>query len=58
MIISCNSRHRYTFRSADANCEVVELKNGSGALIARRNIAVGDWLSVLPSDSDDDDDDD
>jgi len=36
-------------RSLKANCEVVELENGEGALVALRSIQAGDFLAVLPS---------
>jgi len=45
-------------RSTRANCQVVELESGEGALVALCNIKAGDFLAVLPSDSEDDDDDD
>ena len=32
--------------SAKPNCEVVDLEDGSGALVALVNIRAGDWLSV------------
>jgi hypothetical protein len=43
-----------TCRDHDANCEVAELHDGTHALLARKSISVGDWLTVLPSDSDSD----
>ena len=47
-------------RSEDPSCQVVWLEGGTGALVARRALVVGDWLSIAPSDdeesgSDDDD---
>lgn len=41
-------------RSAtDPSCEVVWLEDGSGALVALRDLEVGAWLSIAPSDSED-----
>ena len=41
------------------NCEVVELDDGSGALVALKDLCAGDWLTVgYSSDENDDDDDD
>lgn len=40
------------FRSENPNCEVVELENGEGALVAIQDIAAGEWYSIAPSDSD------
>jgi len=45
-------------RSADPNCEIVWLEDGSGALFALKDLAVGDWLTVAPSDDEDSDDED
>ncbi len=41
----------------DANCEVSELPNGEGCLRAIRAIKAGDFLAVLPSDSEEDEED-
>jgi hypothetical protein len=38
-------------RSEDPNCEIVWLKDGSGALCAVKDLQAGDWLTVAPSDS-------
>jgi hypothetical protein len=40
-------------RSDDPNCEIVWLEDGSGALVAAKDLQVGDWLTVAPSDSED-----
>jgi hypothetical protein len=40
-------------RSDNPNCEIVWLEDGSGALVASKNLQVGDWLTVAPSDSED-----
>lgn len=45
-------------RAEDPTCEVVWLESGAGALVARVDLHVGDWLTIAPSDSDDDSDDD
>ncbi len=45
------------YRSEDANCEVVFIGE-VGALVAKKTIKAGDWLSVCPSDDEDDEDDD
>jgi hypothetical protein len=37
-------------RSDKPNCEIVWLENGQGALVARKNINTGDWLTIAPSD--------
>lgn len=36
--------------SANPNCSVVELENGTNAVVARRNIAVGEFFCVPESD--------
>ena len=42
--------------SADPNCEVVELEDGTGALVALKPLAAGDWLSVAYSDDEEEND--
>lgn len=42
------------YRSKDPTCEVSELDDGTGVLIAVKDIHVGDWLTVYPSDEEDD----
>ena len=50
------SRARELFiESRDPNCEVVELENGSGALLALRDLDAGDWLTVAYSDDESED---
>ena len=44
-------------RDADPNCAVAEDEDGAMALVAIKDIACGDWLTVAPTSSDDDDDD-
>jgi hypothetical protein len=44
-------------RSDSPSCEVVWLPDDTGALVALRDLHVGDWLTVASSDSDDDSDD-
>jgi hypothetical protein len=44
--------------SEDPNCEVVELDDGSGALVALKELMAGDWLTIGYSDDDEDEDDD
>jgi hypothetical protein len=39
-------------RSADPNCEIVEVDDGVMALMANRSISTGDWLTVAESSSD------
>jgi hypothetical protein len=41
--------------SRDPNCEVVELEDGSGALLALRDLDAGDWLTVAHSDDESED---
>jgi U3 small nucleolar RNA-associated protein 6 len=43
-------------RSRNPNCEVVELEDGTSAVVSSRNIAAGDFFSVPESSSDEDDD--
>lgn len=37
-------------RSDDPTCEIAWLEDGTGALIALKNLRAGDWLTVAPSD--------
>ena len=41
------------FRSSDPNCEIVELDDGSGAIVSIRNIKAGEFFTVLDSDEED-----
>ena len=41
-------------RSSDPNCEVVELEDGTGAVVSRRRIAAGEFFCVAPSDDESD----
>ena len=41
--------------STDPNCKVVELEDGSAAVVAVRPIAAGEFFCVPESDSDEDD---
>ena len=45
-------------RSDSPNCEVDVLDDGTGVLIAIKDINAGEFFSVIHSDDDDDDDDD
>jgi hypothetical protein len=36
---------------AGANCEVVQLEDGTGAIVSTRDITVGEFFCVLESDS-------
>jgi hypothetical protein len=38
---------------AGANCEVVELEDGTSAIVSFRDITVGEFFCVLESDSED-----
>jgi len=40
-------------RSADPNCEVIIMETGLGAIVAKRFIKAGEFLSVVDSDEDD-----
>lgn len=40
----------FPLESRNPNCEVVELEDGSGALIAIHDLSAGDWLTVAYSD--------
>eukprot|EP01032_Pedospumella_encystans_P015520 gene15520-17744_t len=42
-------------RSDDPTCEIVWLEDGTGALFALKDLAVGDWLTVAPSDDEESD---
>lgn len=43
-------------RSDDPTCEVGYLEDGSGCIIAVKDLSVGDWLTVAPSDSEEESD--
>jgi hypothetical protein len=42
---------------ADANCEVVELEDGTDAIVSTRDITVGEFFCVVESDSESDSED-
>ncbi|KAJ1439623.1 hypothetical protein B484DRAFT_174877 [Ochromonadaceae sp. CCMP2298] len=43
-------------RTDDPNCEVCETEDGEGCLVAVKDIAAGDWLSVAESEDEDEED--
>mmetsp|Transcript_29167 Transcript_29167/g.49236 ORF Transcript_29167/g.49236 Transcript_29167/m.49236 type:complete len:410 (+) Transcript_29167:60-1289(+) len=44
-------------RAESPTCEVVWLESGEGALVARVDLRIGDWLTIAPSDSENESDD-
>ena len=40
------------YRSSDPNCEVIELKDGSGAIVSTRDIKAGEFFTITNSDID------
>ena len=45
---------RWSHPGAHRGAQVAELKGGEMALVARRALSAGDWLTIAPSDSEED----
>jgi hypothetical protein len=52
--LPCPAPPRQLPRAQEPTCEVVWLEGGAGALVARVDLQIGDWLTIAPSDSEDD----